>query len=86
MNFGWLVRLYFGNMQMINEIGRDIHRPPGDPVSSVDTNPYTLERITELCMKLLRKSDLGVGEILKNSLNLLKIIFFRTLENTNNSK
>lgn len=76
MNFGWLVRLYFGNMQMINEIGRDIHRPPGDPVSSVDTNPYTLERITELCMKLLRKFDLGVDEILEKLVKSLKNYIF----------
>lgn len=77
MNFGWLVRLYFGNMQMINEIGRDIHRPPGDPVSSVDTNPYTLERITELCMKLLRKFDLGVDEILEKLVKSLKNYIFQ---------
>ncbi|KAI6175314.1 PAX transactivation activation domain-interacting protein [Aphelenchoides bicaudatus] len=54
LNYGWLVRLYFGNLQVINEIGRDIHRPPGDVLSTVDTTPYTLERVTELCLKVLQ--------------------------------
>lgn len=32
-----------------------MHRPPGDPLSVVDAGAYGLERIGELCLKLLRK-------------------------------
>ncbi|KAI6211797.1 PAX transactivation activation domain-interacting protein [Aphelenchoides besseyi] len=53
LNYGWLMRLYFGNIQMINEINRDIHKPPGDPQFQVDSTPYVLERISEFPLKLL---------------------------------
>ncbi|KAI6223036.1 PAX transactivation activation domain-interacting protein [Aphelenchoides fujianensis] len=54
LNYGWLVRLYFGNVQVINEINRDVHKPPGDPqLAAVECTPFVLERVADVCLKLL---------------------------------
>ena len=55
LNYAWLARLYFGNIHVINEIGREMHQPPGEPPLTVDTTPYALDRLGDCSMKFLRK-------------------------------
>lgn len=55
VNYMWLVRLYFGNTSVINDMKQQEHNAGVPGTSDVITTPHMLEKISEHCMNLLSK-------------------------------